>query len=81
MATPDEATVGRERAGMGGGQHVMALPVDETPLLLGMGAPEQEDHALTAGIDLLDHPVGEGFPAQMCVGVGLAGLHRQYGIE
>ncbi len=62
-------------------QHVMTLPVDEATLLLGMGPPQQEDHPLTAGIDLLDDPVSEGLPAQMGMGVGLARLDRQHGIE
>ncbi len=66
---------------MGGRQHMMALPIDKTPLLLGMGAPQQEHHPVAAGIDLLDDPVGKGLPPKMSMRVSLTGLHRQHGIE
>ena len=60
---------------------MVTRPVDEAPLLLGMGSPQQEDHPLAVGVDPLYDPVGEGFPAQMGMGVGHARLHRQHRIE
>lgn len=81
VTATDETAVGREGARVRRGQHIVALAVDETTLLLGVGTPQQEHHTLTTGIDLLDDPIGKGLPSQMGVGMGLTGLHRQHSVE
>ena len=76
VAATDETAMGRERAGMGGAQHMVARPVDEAPFLLGMSAPQQEDDSLAMGIDPLDDPIGKGLPPQVGVRVRHTRLYR-----
>ena len=55
VAAADEAAMGGQRAGMGSAQHMVARPVDEAALLLGVG-PTAGRPPLATGVDLLDDP-------------------------
>ena len=76
VAATDKTAMSRERAGVRRTQHMVSAPVNEASLLLGMGPPQQKDHSLTAGIDLLDNPVCEGPPTQWGVGGGHPRVYR-----
>src|SRR3546814_19308441 len=81
MPAAEEAAMRGQRRGMRGLQHPVPARVDHRALLLRVGAPEQEHHALALAVERLADMVGEAFPALTLVRPGAAFLDRENRVE
>ena len=66
---------------MGGLNDDVALRVDVLDLRLRGFSPQHKDDGVGLGADLANDFIGECFPALALVRVGLAGTHREHGVE
>ena len=63
MVAAKEASTGRERGGVGRLEHTVLLLVDEGPLLLSIGSPEQEHHTREIVVDPVNDSIGQSLPS------------------
>lgn len=81
VAAAEEAPVGREWRGMGGGEHMVPVQVNELALGDGVAAPEEEDDATATLAEGGDGGVGELLPAVALVAAGTVCADGEGGIE
>ena len=79
--TPEKALIGRKRRRMYRFQYQVLPRINQLRFLAGIGAPEDEHNVLLLLRNLADNRVGKFFPAFFLVRGGLAGAHRERGIQ
>ena len=81
VAVAEEAVVGGEGRGMGGGEHQVLAAVYEGAFALGVSSPEDEDEVFFPVGQQADDAVGKGLPAVALVRACLVGAYGEGGVE
>ena len=66
---------------MGGRENEVFLVINETALLLGIGAPKHENKMLLSFIELAYYAVGKSLPALICMRPRVPRFHGEDRIE
>lgn len=81
MTISEESAICREWGRMRGFQNEMLGPIDEIFFLSGKGAPEQKDNTFALVRDGANDCVREYVPAEVSVGVRLAGADGKGSVQ